>query len=69
VASGEQEADQGFFKNLFSGSAKSATAAKFQIAIRSQGDKTTVSVLNDLGAPELSDTAQKIIKVLAEDLK
>jgi outer membrane protein assembly factor BamC len=69
VASGEQEADQGFFKNLFSGSAKSATAAKFQIAIRSQGDKTTVSVLNDLGASELSDTAQKIIKVLAEDLK
>jgi uncharacterized lipoprotein len=33
------------------------------------GDKTTVSVLNDLGSAELSDTAQKIIKVLADDLK
>jgi outer membrane protein assembly factor BamC len=69
VASGEQEADQGFFKKLFSSPAKSATAAKFQISVRSKGDKTTVSVLNDLGSSELSDTAQKIIKLLAEDLK
>lgn len=69
VVSGEQAADEGFFKKLFGGSAKSATAAKYQISVRSLGDKTTVSVLNDLGSAELSDTAQKIIKVLADDLK
>ena len=69
VASGEQAADEGFFKKLFGGSAKGAAAAKYQISVRSVGDKTTVSVLNDLGSAELSDTAQKIIKVLADDLK
>ena len=66
---GEQAADEGFFKKLFGGSAKGAAAAKYQISVRSVGDKTTVSVLNDLGSAELSDTAQKIIKVLADDLK
>jgi outer membrane protein assembly factor BamC len=69
VSSGDQGADEGFFKKLFGGSAKPAAATKFQILVRSGGDKTTVSVLNDLGSAELSDTAQKIVKVLAEDLK
>ena len=69
VASDAQATDPGFFKKLFGGSAKGAAAAKYQISVRSVGDKTTVSVLNDLGSAELSETAQKIIKVLADDLK
>jgi len=61
--------DESWFKKLFGGASKSNGAAKYQIAVRSSGDKTTVSVLNELGAPELSDVAKTIVKVLADDLK
>ncbi len=69
VVSDTQQADAGFFKKLFGGSAKEAAALKYQIAVRSSGDKTTVSVLNAQGLPELSETAKNMVKVLAEDLK
>jgi outer membrane protein assembly factor BamC len=64
-----QQADSGFFKKLFGGSSKETGAAKYQITVRNTGDKTTISVLNDQGVPEISDTSNKIVKVLAEDLK
>jgi outer membrane protein assembly factor BamC len=64
-----QPADAGFFKKLFGGSAKEAAALKYQISVRSSGDKTTVSVFDAEGMPEISETAQNIIKVLADDLK
>lgn len=69
VGSDDSENDPGFFKKLFGGSAKAAAAIKYQIAVRSSGDKTKVSILNELGSPEISDAAQKMLKVLAEDLK
>lgn len=68
-ASDVQASEDGFFKKWFSGSTKAASAGKYQIAVRSAGNKTTVSVLNDLGTPELSDVAKNIVKVLADDLK
>lgn len=59
----------GFFKKLFSTSDKNTEASKFQIAVRSQADVTTVSVLNNSGQPETSGSAQRIVKVLADDIK
>jgi outer membrane protein assembly factor BamC len=38
-------------------------------AVRSQGESTVVSVLNATGAPENSANAQRIVKVIADDLK
>ena len=64
-----QQADSGFFKKLFGGSTKETGAAKYQITVRNMGDKTTIAVLNDQGFPEISDTSNKIVKVLVEDLK
>jgi outer membrane protein assembly factor BamC len=69
VGSDDSANDPGFFKKLFGGSAKAAAAIKYQIAVRSSGDKTKVSILNELGSPEVSDAAQKMLKVLADDLK
>ena len=69
VGSDDSANEPGFFKKLFGGSAKAAAAIKYQIAVRSGGDKTKVSILNELGSPEISDAAQKMLKVLAEDLK
>jgi len=37
--------------------------------VRSQGEATTVSVLNEAGAPESSANAERILRVLADDLK
>ena len=61
--------DEGFLKRIFGGSTKAASAVKYQIMVRGLGNKTTVSVHNEMGAPEVSDAAKKMIQVLAEDLK
>jgi outer membrane protein assembly factor BamC len=42
---------------------------KYRIVVRSQGNASTVSVLNAAGAPETSANASSIVRVLAEDLK
>jgi outer membrane protein assembly factor BamC len=60
--------EPGFFAKLFSGS-KDEAPLKFRIALRSQGESTTVSVLNTAGSPETSANAQRIVKVLADDLR
>lgn len=60
--------EPGFFAKLFSSTPKN-DAAKFQIAVRSQADVTIVSVLDAKGSPELSNNAQRIVKVIADDIK
>ena len=42
---------------------------KYRIVVRSEGNRSTVSVLNAAGAPETSANAQRIVRVLADDLK
>lgn len=61
--------EPGFFSKLFSGSGKNTDAAKFQIAVRSVANVTTVSVLDAKGAVETSASAQRIVKVIADDIK
>ncbi len=63
------KAEPGFFKKLFSSTPKGNAPLKYRIAVRSEGESTTVSVLNASGAPETSDNAQRIVKVIADDLK
>ena len=60
--------EPGFFSKIF-GSDKGKDAAKFQIAVRSTGNLTTVSVLDAKGLPETSASAQNIVKVIADDIK
>jgi outer membrane protein assembly factor BamC len=61
--------EPGFFSKLFGASSNDAAPLKFRIAVRSQGEATTVSVLNAAGSPESSANAQRIVKVLADDLR
>ena len=63
------KAEGGFFSSLFSSSKSDATPLKFRISVVSQGPTTTVSVLNAAGAPDNSVNAQRIINVIADDLK
>ena len=61
--------EPGFLSKLFSATASSVPPIKYRISLKSQGDSTTVSVLNSQGTPESSVNAQRIMKVIADDLK
>lgn len=61
--------EPGFFSKLFSGSTPVVKPLKYRISLKSQGENTTVSVLNEQGAPESSANAQRIVQVIADDLK
>ena len=63
--------EPGFFaKYLSFGSSNTAIAPlKYRVAVRREGNATTVSVLNAAGAPETSADAQRILQVIADDLK
>ena len=70
VAPNENKKEQGFFSKLFSSSAsESAKPLKYRIVVRSEGEQSLVSVLNAGGAPEASANAERILRVLADDLK
>ena len=61
--------DAGFFGSLFGSSKADASPLKYRITVISQGESTTVSVLSATGAPDNSVNAQRIVKLIAEDLK
>lgn len=61
--------EPGFFSKLFGSKAKVSTPQKFRITVRGQGESSKVSVLSASGEPETSDNAQRILKVLVDDLK
>ena len=63
------KAEPGFIARLFSSSSKTTAPIKYRIAVRSEGNSTIVSVLNATGEPEASANAQRIVKVIADDLK
>jgi outer membrane protein assembly factor BamC len=61
-----------FFQRLFSFGKKSAadeTLSRYRIALKSEGEKTAVSVLNSKGAPESGEIGQRIVSVLLDELK
>ncbi len=69
VAPNANKKDPGFFGKLFSGSSAATPPLKYRIVVRSQGEASTVSVLNEAGAPESSANAERIVRVIADDLK
>jgi outer membrane protein assembly factor BamC len=65
-----QSSEPGFFGKLFSSSPKpNLDASKFQISVKSEGEATVVSVLDSKGAPDGTATAQRITKLIADDIK
>lgn len=64
-----QKTQGGFFSKLFSPSGEAAAPVSYQIQVRSEGERSVVSVLTSSGAPETSANAQRIVRVLTDDLK
>ena len=61
--------EPGFFGRIFSRNAAAEQPLKYRISVKTEGQTTTVSVLNANGAPETSQNAQRIVQVIADDLK
>ena len=59
----------GFFGRLFGSGESQVKPAQYRIAVRSSGQVTTVSVLNAQGQADGSADAQRIVQLLASDLK
>ena len=63
--------EKGFFSRMFSSSKddKAKAAQRYQIAVRSANAGSQVSVLNSEGRPETSQTGDRILSLLTEQLK
>ena len=69
IAPSADKVDTGFFAKLFSSSKPDTALLKYRISVVSQGQSTTVAVLNAAGTPDTTPNAQRIVKVIADDLK
>lgn len=69
VAPSADKAEPGFFGKLFGSSAKGSAPQTFKVSVVSQDNTSLVSVQNADGSPAATADAQRIVKVLAEDLK
>jgi outer membrane protein assembly factor BamC len=61
--------EPGFFGRLFSRATPAEQPLKFRINLKTEGPTTTVSVLDANGAPAGRENAQRIVQVIADDLK
>jgi outer membrane protein assembly factor BamC len=64
--------EPGFFSRLFSFGKKpedTSQLSRYRVAVKSEGDSSTVSVLNAQGAPENGEAGKRIVSLLVADLK
>ena len=61
--------EKGFFSNLFSSSKPDTGPIKYRVLLRTLNGKSEVTVQNASGQQENSAVSQRILKLLAEDLR
>ncbi len=66
---GGPDKEPGFFAKMFSSEKATPALAKYRIALTSKGEVSTVVVQAADGLPETSINAEKIIKLLADEIK
>lgn len=65
-----EQSQPGFFSRLFSSKPPAASLMRYQIQLQAQGEQqSVVRVLAQDGRPEASENAEKILKLLAADLR
>lgn len=70
VAPNAEKSEPGFFSKLFGKSkAEGGAPQQYRVSVRSTDNKSTVSVQNADGSVAKADDVQRILKVLAEDLR
>jgi len=68
----QKASEKGFFSKLFSfGSSddKAKSALRYRVSVKGSGSVSQVAVMNNEGRPEASQTADKILSLLNEQLK
>ena len=65
----DRQKEQGFFARMFNRDPKAEPPIKYRIAVKPQGQSTMVSVLDANGGPGAEADAQRIVQVIADDLK
>jgi outer membrane protein assembly factor BamC len=61
--------EKGFFSKMFSSSKADTGPVKYRIAVRNTGNTSEVTVQNTSGTTENSLVSQRILKLLADDLR
>ncbi len=62
--------EPGFLARLFSSDKRETSGpARYRVAVKSEGERSTISVLNAQGAPENGDAGKRIVALLVEELK
>jgi len=63
--------EPGLFSKLFSFGKKDDTGSptRYRVVVKGEGDRSTVTVLNNQGGPENGDAGKRITSLLLEDLK
>ena len=64
-----KQESKGFFANLFSSSPKASGPVKYRIEVTASADRAQVRVLDESGTPDNGDVAQRIYKLLLEELQ
>lgn len=67
-----KKGDQGFFSKLFtfgSNEDKARTAPRYRVSVKGAGNTSQIAVLNNEGRPETSQTGDRILSLLNEQLK
>lgn len=59
----------GFFSRLFSGAKPDATPVRYRVLVRSQDNRSTVTVLDAQGQADTTGNAARIAQLLVDDLK
>ena len=65
----EVKAQPGMLNRMFGITPTPPAPTRYRIAVKGEGDRTVVSVLDARGAPETGEAAQRIVSVLVADLK
>ncbi len=60
--------EPGFWSRLF-GSDKTTSAVRYRVSVKTEGERSTVSVLDDKGQQQTNDIAKRILQLLMEDLR
>lgn len=69
VAPNADKKEPSFLGKIFSRASSTEQPVKYRISVKGEGALTNVSVLNASGAPENSADAQRIVKIIADDLQ
>ncbi len=64
-----EKQEPGFFGKLFGSASKQLPTTKYQIVVRGEGQASVVTLQGDNGAPAPVADAQRIMQVLADELK